>query len=157
MSINKSDWVCDLEKIENELNELLSMVKPEDKLKEGDIFEMKKDIQLIAWWIVLKWEILKINEIQRRGNINTISYTRSWKKWNLVMNESVFIKFFCELIVKEQSEFNEKILELRAHEKTIKNNIKNNELESLTEDIKEKVSFIIRLTKFLKKNVKLFN
>jgi len=164
MSIEYSDidFEKELERIQTELDILLNWIKPADKLKEGNIFVLEKDIS-IFWLIEFeKWieiEIVKIIKPKEKDGVINVKFMINWDKNDTkIISRSLFIIHVCTEIVSEEKEVDTKLSILKEEEKKLKESIKEvnkcEKTENVSDEIKEQVGILLKLTKLFKKKVK---
>jgi len=147
-----------LKDLESELEELLSTVKPSEKLKKWNEFTVEKDIYIL--WkkesIIEEGTIVVIvDKIKgEEWKTDTIKYTFKWKvNWIRQMSKWIFIVTFCKDITSKEEELSKKIKKLRNRIKEEGDKIDNKNILKESNKVQGKVHFLLRIAKRFSKKI----
>jgi len=147
-----------LKELESELEELLSIVKPSEKLGVWDEFIVEKDINIL--WkktnTIKEWSIIVVvSKIKWwKWKTDTIKYIIKWKD-NVLnhMSKGVFIVTFCKDIISEEEEIWKKIKKIRSKIKEERDKIEWSKVLDESDKVQKKVGFLLRISKIFSKKI----
>lgn len=145
-----------LDNLEDQLEELLNTIKPSDKISIWDNFTLKKNVILPYHWKIEKWKSIRISDIteEKEWQTTIIKYQIIWETdEEFEMSKWIFIWYFCEEIKSEEEQIWKKINQLKKQIKFEKDKIKTEKMWKHCEDVKQKVHFLLKLTKAVKKHL----
>lgn len=150
-----------LEDIQKELEILLADVKAKNKLKIGDKFLIDNQILIPGYGEVWAWkkvEIVDIKSAKKSTETTVIYYIIQWEDDRVLeMSKWIFITYFCNKLTIESKNADKKIKKLREQEKFFTKSLEKNEtdetdeIDETKEGVKEKVNWLVTITKLLKK------
>lgn len=150
-----------LEDIQKELEVLLADVKAKNKLKKGDTFLIDNQILIPGYgevWIWKNVEIVDIKSAKKSTETTVIYYIIQWENDRVLeMSKWIFITYFCNKLTIESKNADKKIKKLREQEKFFTESLEKNntdEIRKTAEGVKEKVNWLVTITKLLKKKKK---
>jgi len=144
-----------LKDLESELEELLSIIKPSDKLRVWDEFIVEKDILLPGWHEILEWSVIIILSILKWGKWHTDEIKYKIKQWEKKsMSKWIFMGFFCKSLISQEEDLNRRIDKLKKEIKEENHRIKWSKVLDQSEKVQKKVHFLLKFVRSFKKAVK---
>lgn len=150
-----------LEDIQKELEILLADIKAKNKLKKGDKFLINNQILIPGYGEIRIWKTIEIIDIKNAKNskeTTVIHYIIQWEDDNILkMSKWIFVTYFCNELTIETKNIDKKIRKLREQEKLFIESLEKNkehEIDQVVEIFKEKVNWLVLITKLFKKKIK---
>ena len=159
-----------LEELENELAELMSTIRPSDKLKRWDEFIIEKEI-VLPWWEVIPKDsiirVLKVKDTSKERSTIEIKYEILWQEWEVKsMSKWVFIWYFCKELDSSERKFDNKRKLLEGQIKSERDKIERGHLEQkvddswnekareVMDDVNDEIHFLLKFIKNIRKKRK---